>query len=418
MTLTIIPSDPVLPSDVYASVLENMLVQIESMPQSSRDNTMVNRLLLEAEGHFLNTLLGWGSIPVLQEFIKLYKSQCVHDPHFLTASLVLEENLSRRRAQSSTCYLQFHAESSPSANRSTLPPDPVVEAVKEGSLFDIENVLSIVSKRFNVFPTASKRMGKHDGEQVEKQTRVCLEAAATLHMMKGSFDESLRLSLLIGIQYPIKKLDEIESDAIQAVNVGVDGFLPASRESDRRRTSHSHFHVLNIIESHHLHQCLLNDRFLFHDDDFPPLFALAQLVGLNILGDFLVTHCTAPQHPREGDTVASTSSHMESSSGGERRGTLPLDLVAQQLEGSPKLLHWYLHLVFVRKPSAYVLFPSTANPPPILNLLHRKHLDLYLRFADSYRDSSLVFAGVEAYRVLDKTTPLLSFLKVSNLLRN
>jgi hypothetical protein len=86
--------------------------------------------------------------------------------------------------------------------------------------------------------------------------------------------------------------------------------------------------------------------------------------------------------------------------------------VAQQLEGSPKLLHWYLHLVFVRKPSAYVLFPSTANPPPILNLLHRKHLDLYVRFADSFRDSASVFAGVEAYRVPDKTTPLLSFLKV------
>jgi hypothetical protein len=66
---------------------------------------------------------------------------------------------------------------------------------------------------------------------------------------------------------------------------------------------------------------------------------------------------------------------------GERRGTLPLDLVVSQLEVSPKLLHWYLHLVFVRKPDIYVKFPNTANPPAAITILHRKHLELYIKYA-------------------------------------
>lgn len=383
------------------------------MAQSREKKATVDRLAHEAEGHFLNTLLSWGSIPILQEFLKLYTLQSARNFTFAASSRVLEESLVRRRMQSSSCYLQFLAE--PTANVEQLESGntPLSAPVDEGSLFEVDDVLQTVLKRLkNAFP-APQTLAKTETKAAEKNRscdRVCFEAAAALEMMKGNFDEALRHFLWIGLHEPVKDLESVENDAVRAVNTSGDGVVPTSRPSTRKEMAFDY--VLNMIEMHHLHQCLLNDRFLSSADEFPPLFALVRLVGLNSLGDFLIDHCVPPQQTRDGRESSSLQSSIPSSTTEERRGTLPLDLVAQQLEGSPKLLYWYLHLVFTRKPNAYVHFSSTANPPPILNRLHRKHLDLYVKFADSYRDSSVVFSGVEAYRVPDKTTPLLSFLKV------
>jgi vacuolar protein sorting-associated protein 41 len=90
---------------------------------------------------------------------------------------------------------------------------------------------------------------------------------------------------------------------------------------------------------------------------------------------------------------------------------MPLNMVADQLSASPKLLLWYLHLIFTEKPEVYVKFPTTANPPPIVTQLHKKQLDLYIKHAGENRDSAKVLLGLEAYRVLERSTPLLSFLK-------
>jgi vacuolar protein sorting-associated protein 41 len=90
---------------------------------------------------------------------------------------------------------------------------------------------------------------------------------------------------------------------------------------------------------------------------------------------------------------------------------MPLNMVADQLSGSPKLLLWYLHCIFTEKPEVYVKFPTTANPPPILTQLHKKQLDLYIKHSGKNRDSAHFLLGLEAYRVLEQSTPLLSFLK-------
>jgi hypothetical protein len=111
-------------------------------------------------------------------------------------------------------------------------------------------------------------------------------------------------------------------------------------------------------------------------------------------------NCTAPQQA------------VTMKADGERRGTLPLDLVANQLFENPKLFHWYLHILSLHRPELYVKFPTTANPPPVIAILHKKHLDLYIRYAGPNRDSTQVLENVEAYLVTEKTTPLLSFLKV------
>jgi hypothetical protein len=67
--------------------------------------------------------------------------------------------------------------------------------------------------------------------------------------------------------------------------------------------------------------------------------------------------------------------------------------------------------VFTRKPEVYVKFPNTANPPTVVVNLHKKHLDLFLKFAGPNRDSARALEGIEAYRVADRSTPLLSFIK-------
>ena len=58
------------------------------------------------------------------------------------------------------------------------------------------------------------------------------------------------------------------------------------------------------------------------------------------------------------------------------------------------------------------LCSNLLHRPPIITRLHRKHIDLYIKFAGVYRDSAKALEGIEAYRVTEKTTPLLSFLKV------
>ena len=95
-----------------------------------------------------------------------------------------------------------------------------------------------------------------------------------------------------------------------------------------------------------------------------------------------------------------------------QKDTLPMDLVARQLERSPPLLFWYLNLVFSEKPELYVTFPNNYIPPKAVTELHRRHLDLHVKFAGGYKFSDRVLMGVQKYEVTNFSTPLLSFLKV------
>ena len=76
------------------------------------------------------------------------------------------------------------------------------------------------------------------------------------------------------------------------------------------------------------------------------------------------------------------------------------------------LLHWYLNLVFIKRPELYSKFPNNAIPPKAVTDLHRKHFQLYIDFAGDSKDSTLALSGTETYLVETKTTPFLSFLKV------
>lgn len=179
--------------------------------------------------------------------------------------------------------------------------------------------------------------------------------------------------------------------------------------------------VMNLIERHELNQFLFEKDFLLSTDSklFVPIFALIRLVGLRSVGNFLTEHCVAA-----GFTYSTSLSEMNAFNFSEedsidepkgilRRGSLPIDKVAEQLENSPAILHWYLHLVFTRRPDFYIKIPTNAVPSKAVKDLHRKHFQLYVDFAGDMRDSSKVLAEIEAYKVDSKTTPLLTFLKAA-----
>jgi len=63
-----------------------------------------------------------------------------------------------------------------------------------------------------------------------------------------------------------------------------------------------------------------------------------------------------------------------------REAPLPLDKVANCLKKRPRLLHWYLHQVFLHCPECYVTFPHTIVPPRGISELHSQHLRLYINF--------------------------------------
>jgi hypothetical protein len=405
--------DPILPGRIYAGVLEKMLIEIEQMADpSSAVPATLERIIFEAEGHLLNSLLGWGPTAVLSEYVRLYQQQVDRDPRFSAPVRALEESLLRRKEQTSAGYLKFRTAEEESNGH--LPGSSGTQlhcsVERKGALYDIDEVLSIFGKRISRAAPGLLTSTAVDAKK-EKNSRVALDAAAKLSMMNDSFDEALRFFLMIGAHHPTESWVEMEDEAIAVVNSG-DTSQKSSTVSYQRDTVYAY--VISIIEAHHLHQYLLNSAFIFEGNAFPPLFALLRLVGLDLLGDFLIEHCVAPQSKRSSGESPSDQQLHSDKAGGERRGTLPIDLVARQFSGSPKLLHWYLHLVFTRKPSVYVVFPLTSLPPPVITSLHRQHIDLYIRFAGEYRDSARALEGIEAYRVSEFSTPFQAFLKVRN----
>jgi hypothetical protein len=243
------------------------------------------------------------------------------------------------------------------------------------------------------------------GESHES-TKVVLEAKARLCMMKGYFDGALTQFLMLGALHGPVPLEDLETSAVQSVM--------ERKEETKKRNILPHTFVIALIENHHLHQCLLDSSFLSQQTTVLPLFALLRLVGLDLVGEFLMEHCVGPREASKKSPQGRGGTGYEVSDAGQRdrSSSLPLDVVAAQLEASPKMLFWYLHALFIRKPDLYVSFPKTANPPACITALHRKALDLYIKFAGEKKDSSKALEGIETYRVTQVDTPLLAFIRV------
>jgi len=325
--------------------------------------------------------------------------------------------LERRQTQSATGYLEF-----PSLSQNQSTAQSGAAAVKSGSpmidsssdsLFDFKSFLPQLSSRLT-YPN-SDRSGSNDGESEVSpsllNTKVAFDAFAELSVMNMDYETALKYYLLVGHLFAFQPLKKIEKDAIDYVNRG-EYKIPEGENY----SGDPYGFVIAMIEKHHLHALLLEQDFL--PGISSPLISFVQLVGLEFVGGFLVEHCTPPPVQSVSSSTTSRSSRLKSDgydtslATRERDETLPITYVAKQLQSSPPLLHWYLHLIFQLRPEMYVQFPTTAVPPISVTELHRAHLDLYIEYAED-KDSALALSETELYNHERKMTPLLLFLKAA-----
>jgi hypothetical protein len=424
-------ADPILPPNVYECVLEKMFLEIEDLSSSptsgsSIDSGRLVRLDQEAGIHFLESLLAWGPTKTLKEYIKLHKrsrerrkgdgdgSKSIVDGFLKTVEVALQ----RRYLQTAAGYLNFPIPLE-EQSRTLEVGAPRYEAHKDDSqdaLYRIDRILKWVAPRAPLVALPEEILETEETNAyalppyaLPPNNQTCLESMARLRMMQNRYDLALQCFLAIGACHSPRSLDELEKAAVDVVNGVAD---PNTLSKPILVGSSSYEYVLGIIEFHHLHQLLLDKDFIQSTADsekksFIPLLALLRLVGLQSMGEFLMEHCVSAEF----SSFERPAKHDESEDA-VRRETLPIDRVAEQLEFSPALLHWYLHLVFSNKPELYVKFPNNSIPPKTVTELHRKHFKLYVDFAGDAKDSAKSLSGTEKYKIEAKTTPLLSFLKV------
>jgi vacuolar protein sorting-associated protein 41 len=401
--------DPILPRAVYNNVLEHMLHEIKQIhmkPEYGAEfliDSGLDKVLLQAEEHFLNSLIAWGPVCVIEQHLKLLEYQSTLHPSYASSLKQLQKSLHHRQHQSAAGYLVF-----PAKGESVQPDHDCSDATTQhdnASLFDVQLIFSSIARTVSFVPAPTESMAPNlkmiEKVAEKKDARVSLVALAKIFMMMDNFEWSLRCYLAVGKLHALYSISTIQQDAVEMV-ASAD---LARKETDGHKLAYGY--VLAFIEEHILQGCLVDPQFLDETFSIPPLLGLLQLVGLDMMSDFLMKHVVSSES-QNGDQTQSTKEFV-----GERRSTLPLDIVAEHLSQYPEILHWYLHTLFVRKPEIYVRFFSTANPPEPVTRLHRTHLELHIRFAGRNKDSAKVLDRFESYRAVEATTPLLSFLRVS-----
>uniref|UniRef100_A0A7S4I3E7 Vps41 beta-propeller domain-containing protein n=1 Tax=Odontella aurita TaxID=265563 RepID=A0A7S4I3E7_9STRA len=429
--------DPRLPASLYEMALDKMFSDVETMTKESKDDTQRKDIDMpiaspeDAKELFLNALRAWGPISSLRERIKLQKLYGKKDlGHTVdnTSNRALERaemDLYARMHQSASGYLNAELvaggsreASSFNAPRKKLDSANVVNqptGVTYDALFSIRNVALCLHS--HVSTAAPEDNTDEPSGTSNIISDIALEGMAELEFMMGHYEESLRLLLTIGARDSNADFSQLEEDALSSIYGNA---RPRRAGASDGMNIHRSHHVLAMIESHHIHSCLLDEAFLSHQDltgaaestpgkevsdgrTRSPILALILLVGLDLSSHFLVEHTVLPRADR-------SPSHNRPIRLG---AILPINMVSNQLRSRPILLHWYLHQIFVNKPEVYVKFPNTAVPPRSITDLHRSHLELHIKYADDtvYKDRSL--ADIPAYDKEEAETPLMSFLKAA-----
>lgn len=388
--------DPKLPPQLYEMVLEKMFIEIEGIPF---DDPMA----YQVKDAYLAALLAWGPTATLKERLKLLRWRNA-GRRFLS----LEET-------EIDMYRRFHQSAASSVgdeeNRQRRTIAFAMEQLEPhelDSLYVIENVATRLASRLDVGESGS------DVESWSSKTigkLAALEAVAELSLCKCEYAEALRLYLINGF-YCRPKLDD---EAIKVVNTSSCDMIKNADEEDIDFEPDPYYHVVAMIEEHGLHGICLEEELYkvssgkkktspalsaaaalseaTSSEGFTPIIALIQLVGLEMAGKFLVENCT---HPTTSDFMA-----------GATGAPLPLDRVAEQLKVRPKLLHWYLHQVFLNFPDNYTSFPHTTVPPIGIAALHKKHLEFYVKYGYGSNDESesIIIPFLKAAMVHGGATP-------------
>ena len=382
---------------MYERMITSMLEQVYSVKASAEAGKISKRLETEAEQQFLLSLLSWGTIHVLNEFVQLFETQSITSSFIQDIFQGMLTSQKRRREQTAANYLNFNSPATLSLDNSFAHVNNPFEL--QDSLYNLDRIIAIVEERVSLKAESLSDSG------TPLNAKFALDAIAVLSMMRGDFKAMLAYYMALGIFHNALTQESLEEKALKSI----------SSIQDRKDTLDGHQEryafVISLIEKHHLHQFILDEHFLPSGLKKSPLEALLMLVGLECLGNFLCKHCATPH--KDSSVSASKGKGNVGQMEEQRLGTLPIDLVVKQLERRPKLLYWYLHLVFENRPELYVKFPTTSVPPSIITDLHRQHLELHIRHAAISRDSSKVFDGIEPYKTVEVVTPFLSFLKVS-----
>jgi hypothetical protein len=454
-------------SGYYEMVLETMLVEIEEQHNSTVSTS-------QAKDLFFGAMLAWGPISALVERIRLLQWRHVDQlPLFDNISDDEEgqQVFSRTGQLALDLYLRRHQRAmdhsldNPSfmidllsgqvgsntmtqrqamidsameyAAEYTLPEGIVVLSHSPDSLFDMVKMASRLVPRMTLMyaaqnsslDAASSKSGSVGSLLSKKQwssaqMNIVTEALAELSFMRGEYLDALRLFMILAVNRSGPRLDEKALKLVQggANANGVGG-------QNHRPLHNEHEFVLAMIEHHNLFSCLLDQAFLpvigvnarpksrnvaretsnevHAARALSPIVALIHLVGLDFASSFLLEHCVASDGTAEHHGAQNIVVH-----GAE--ANLPLQAVAAQLSGRPKLLHWYLHQIFLHRPEVYVDLSHMAVPSKEVLDLHRTHFELHVKYY--VKDSALsdqdapLFATIRSKIV---ESPLMAFLRVS-----
>ncbi|KAL7558331.1 hypothetical protein ACA910_019361 [Epithemia clementina (nom. ined.)] len=235
--------DPVLPQDVYTNALCRMIEHVDHLRRRQDDDGVdLEKLVMEAENHFLQALLAWGSTLVLKEFLKLYKYQKNISARFSNLLSATDKNLRRRYQQSSANYLSF-------------PITMEVDSAGDGAKNEPTAGNEFPNDLGTLFHVGTLRDFLHrHAEQSQESGKVVLEAHARLSMMQGDYDSALQYFLILGARHGPITLAEVESNALNTV-------VEYEKTKSRTPLDVPHSLIIALIENRNLHQCLLDSNF-------------------------------------------------------------------------------------------------------------------------------------------------------------
>lgn len=363
---------------------------------------------------FLETLRAWGPTSSLRRRIQMHRyfiqshglgpkrNSTSTDTAMASFIQQAERDLRRRITQTAFGVL---ADVKSSEGESAHPSLRQHISSSDDSLYNVESMILKFSSKLCSneeerdgigYLSSNVQIGSPDEESA-----IILESLAELELMRERYDRALGYFLAIGSSF-MGDLSVIETAAVESVNTfhRSQGSLlsKSSEENDVSKFGH----VLSLLELHQLHHFLLQQNYFYVDntcdtETCSPIVSLIKLVGLERAGLFLMESCSPP------DDVSSTLNDET-----VHYASLPLDLVADQLKSRPKLLYWYLFLLFVQKPEMYVKFATTAVPPVVVTDLHRTQFFLFVDHADAKAPSET--DTTPSFFDVDEETPFMSFL--------
>ena len=392
--------DPQLPSYVFEMVLEKMLDEtanhrFDDYAESHHEYDVHDVALDKMTDLFLETLRSWGPTSCLRKRIQLqrYHGQKLRRNSSSFALIKQAEKDLQRRISQTAFGVLSDAKESASMLQETIRQ--AIDASKD-SLFDVDKMIEKFSLRLQQTGETPDQDDQTSNIFLGTKSDVTtIFANAELEMMRERFDRALGYYLSIGSSLMTEFLPLLEETAVLSVNHSQEKVALAEV------TGTKYDHVLSLIEIHQLQHILLNRNYFFvdkSDGSFePPIVALIMLVGLSKAGRFLMDCLSLPD----------TKSESEASN----NSNLPLDDIAAQLNSRPKLLYWFLFLVFTKRPDMYVNFPTTSVPPLAITNLHQTQFLLFLDYANE--KGGEIISAPASTMTIDSDSPFISFLRAT-----